>query len=74
MSNSLNIQLTAELRRYVDMRASNDDVYATPSEYIRDLIRKDREHEIVGGILQGIKEAKQGIIYAMTPMDIFNEK
>lgn len=73
MSDSLNVQLTPVLRQYVDMRAGGGDVYATPSEYIRDLIRKDRESEIVGGILQGIREAKQGILYEMTAMDIFNE-
>jgi len=44
MSSSLNIQLTDELRRYVDQRASDDDVYSTPSEYIRDLIRRDMEN------------------------------
>jgi Arc/MetJ-type ribon-helix-helix transcriptional regulator len=43
MSSSLNIQLTDELRRYVDQRASDNDVYSTPSEYIRDLIRRDME-------------------------------
>lgn len=43
MSSSLNIQLTDELRRFVDERAGDDDIYATPSEYVRDLIRRDME-------------------------------
>lgn len=43
MGSSLNIQLTDVLRQYVDMRASDNDIYSTPSEYIRDLIRKDME-------------------------------
>ncbi len=43
MSNTLNIQLTNELRRFVDEHSSEDDVYSTPSEYIRDLIRRDYE-------------------------------
>ncbi|MBF0440075.1 MAG: hypothetical protein HQL93_13285 [Magnetococcales bacterium] len=34
MSNSLNMSLTTELRRFVDMRANDNDVYLTPSEYI----------------------------------------
>ncbi|MGO8855487.1 MAG: hypothetical protein ACLQO1_07225 [Steroidobacteraceae bacterium] len=33
--------MTDALRKYVDERASDKDVYATPSEYIRDLIRQD---------------------------------
>ncbi len=74
MSNSLNIQLTAELRRYVDMRASDDDVYATPSEYIRDLIRKDRALNFRNDMLQSIREAKQGLAIEISPMDIFNEE
>ena len=32
MSSSLNVQLTDALRKYVDERASDRDVYATPSE------------------------------------------
>lgn len=43
MSSSLNVSLTDELRRFVDSRASDQDVYSTPSEYIRDLIRRDME-------------------------------
>ncbi len=43
MSSTLNIQLTNELRQFVDARSSDDDVYSTPSEYVRDLIRRDME-------------------------------
>ena len=74
MSNSLNIQLTAELRRYVDERASDDDVYATPSEFVRDLIRKDRAQRIAGSIAQGLREIGQGQSVQATAMDIFNEE
>lgn len=58
MSSSLNIQLTNELRQFVNARASDDDVYSTPSEYVRDLIRRDmeacnkhRQHEIASMLL-----------------------
>lgn len=34
MSNRLNVRLTDQLRRYVEERASDKDVYATPSECI----------------------------------------
>jgi hypothetical protein len=44
VSSTLNIQLTEALRKYVDERASDKDVYATPSEYIRDLIRQDMQN------------------------------
>ena len=41
MASTLNVQLTDQLRAFVDRRASDKDLYATPSEYIRDLIRRD---------------------------------
>ena len=72
MSNSLNIQLTTELRKYVDERAI--DVYGTPSEFVRDLIRKDRAQRVVGGIVQGLREIRQGKSVKKTAMDVFNEE
>ena len=74
MSNSLNIQLTTELRRYVDERASDHDVYATPSEFVRDLICKDRAQRVVGSIVQGLREIRQGESVKKTAMDVFNEE
>ena len=57
MSSSLNVQLTDELRRYVDERASDKDVYATPSEYIRDLIRQDMQDRAVAlNVLEGLDD------------------
>jgi antitoxin ParD1/3/4 len=47
LSSSLNVQLTDALRKYVDERASDKDVYATPSEYIRDLIRQDMQDRAI---------------------------
>jgi antitoxin ParD1/3/4 len=73
MSSSLNIQLTTELRRYVDERASDNDVYATPSEFVRDLIRKDRAQRVTEGIVQGLREISDGKSMKITAIDIFNE-
>ncbi len=61
MSSSLNVQLTDTLRKYVDERASDRDVYATPSEYIRDLIRQDMQDRAVAlNVLEGLQDLKQG--------------
>lgn len=73
MDHSLNIPLTSELRRYVDARANDSDVYATPDEFVRDLIRKDRAQQVVGCIAQGLHEIRHGQAIAITAMDIFNE-
>ena len=61
MSNSLNVSLTTELRRFVDERASDDDVYSTPSEYVRDLIRRDMEaRDAMRRIMRGLDDFKRG--------------
>lgn len=74
MPTSLNVTLTGELRHYVDSRASDSDVYATPSEYIRDLIRRDMEDwRIVSGVVQGLREVGQGDFATESILDILNE-
>lgn len=74
MRNSLNIQLTSELPRYVDERSGDNDVYATPSEFIRDLICKDRAQRVVGGIVQGLQEIRPGQSVKKIAIDIFSEE
>ncbi|PSB68577.1 hypothetical protein C7B61_00110 [filamentous cyanobacterium CCP1] len=74
MSSTLNVQLTNELRRYIDMRASDNDVYATPSEYIRDLVRRDMEDfAIVSDVVQGLREVKAGEFVSESILDILDE-
>jgi len=74
MASTLNIQLTDELRRHVDMRASDNDVYATPSEYIRDLVRRDMEDwAIVSVVVQGLKEVSKGEFVKETILDVLHE-
>jgi antitoxin ParD1/3/4 len=60
VSSSLNVQLTDALREYVNERASDKDLYATPSEFIRDLIRQDMQDRAVAqNILEGLDDLKQ---------------
>jgi antitoxin ParD1/3/4 len=74
MSSSLNVQLTDELRRYVDERASDKDVYATPSEYIRDLIRQDMQDRAVAlNILEGMADLRQGRFSDKSILDLKEE-
>jgi Arc/MetJ-type ribon-helix-helix transcriptional regulator len=53
LSSSLSVQLTDALRKYVDERVSDKDVYATPSEYIRDLM-------VALNILEGLDDLRHG--------------
>jgi antitoxin ParD1/3/4 len=74
MSSTLNVQLTNALRRYIDMRASDDDVYATPSEYIRDLVRRDMEEwAIASSVVQGLKELAREEFVPESILDVLHE-
>ncbi|MBX3179092.1 MAG: hypothetical protein KF886_17185 [Candidatus Hydrogenedentes bacterium] len=75
MASSLNLSLTDELRRYVDLRASDNDLYATPSEYIRDLIRRDmQDWTIVRDVAQGLREMRAGEFVSESILDILDEE
>lgn len=53
---SLNISLPGEMKRYVEGQVASGD-YGTPSEFIRDLIRKDklaRVREIEASLLSAL--------------------
>jgi antitoxin ParD1/3/4 len=74
VSSSLNIQLTDALREYVDERASDKDVYATPSEYIRDLIRQDMQDRAVAlNVLEGLDDLKRGRFSSKSILDLKDE-
>lgn len=74
MASSLNLSLTDELRRFVDSRAGDEGLYSTPSEYVRDLIRRDmQDWKIAADIAQGIREVAEGRFASESILDILNE-
>lgn len=74
MSSSRNVQLTHTLRKYVDERASDKDVYVTPSEYIRDLIRQDmQDHAVAMNVLEGLADLRQGRFSDKSILDLKSE-
>jgi len=74
VSSSLNVQLTDALRKYVDERSSDKDVYATPSEYIRDLIRQDmQDHAVTTNILEGLDDVRKNRFSTQSILDIDDE-
>jgi len=65
MTRSLHVSLPDEMRAYVDLRTNGKNAYATPSEYVRALIRMDMEKEserlyIFGELLKSAEEIKNG--------------
>lgn len=55
---SLNISLPEALKEYVEGQVSSGD-WGTPSEYIRDLIRQDKERRLLN-LEQDLIAAAQG--------------
>lgn len=75
MASSLNVSLTDELRAFVNSRTGDRGVYATPSEYLRDLIRRDMEAQgLVAQVIGGLGDIKYGRFSDTSIMDIADEK
>lgn len=64
MSRSLNLSLTDELRSYIDSRCGDGTTFATPSEFVRAVLRekKDREESaaVRSGVLAGYRDVLDG--------------
>lgn len=64
MSSTLNLSLTDELRAFVDRNCGDGTLYATPSEFVRDLLREKKERleaaQIRDAILEGYRDALKG--------------
>lgn len=74
MASSLNLSLPDELRAYIDSRIGDNSVYSTPSEYLRDLIRRDMEiQDVATHVLAGIDDIKHDRFVDQSILDIGND-
>ena len=74
MASSMNLSLTDELRDFVDSRTGDAGVYATPSEYLRDLIRHDMEAQTtVAHVMGGLDDLAHGRFSDKSILDIAEE-
>jgi antitoxin ParD1/3/4 len=68
MSTSINLSLTDELRAFVDANSGDGTLYATPSEFVRDLLRQQKRRQEAAAardaILEGYDDAVRGRIHA----------
>jgi antitoxin ParD1/3/4 len=62
MSSSLNLSLTDELRAFVDEHSGDGTLYATPSEFVRDVLRQRKRQLEAEKLREGIFEGFQDII------------
>lgn len=64
MSSSINLSLTDELRAFVDANSGDGTLYATPSEFMRDLLRQQKCRQEAAAardaILEGYQDAVDG--------------
>ena len=64
MANTLNLSLTDELRAFIDGNSGEGTLYATPSEFVRDLLRQKKaelEAKVArDAILEGYQDAIAG--------------
>lgn len=75
MASSLNLSLTDELRKFVDSRTGENGFYSTPSEYLRELIRKDmNEQGVVSNVLVGLEDIKEGRFSNKSIMELIEEE
>lgn len=61
---TMNISLPDELRQFVDQRIQSEG-YGTSSEYIRELIRRDRDRaQLREYLLDGLRSGRGGVMDA----------
>ncbi len=67
MASTLNLSLTDELRAFVDGQSGDGTMYATPSEFVRDLIRKHKQQmeaeHLRAGVIEGFQDAAGGRVH-----------
>jgi antitoxin ParD1/3/4 len=62
MANSLNLSLTDELRAFIDKNSGDGTLYATPSEFVRDILRRHKAQEEAAQVRDALIEGYQDAI------------
>jgi len=64
MASSLNLSLTDELREFIDSNCGDGTLYATPSEFVRDVLRQRKQQleaeQVRDSIIAGYRDAIAG--------------
>jgi antitoxin ParD1/3/4 len=68
MGSTLNLSLTDELREFIDRNCGDGTLYATPSEFVRDLLRQKKLQQEAAAardaIIAGYQDAIAGRVVA----------
>lgn len=61
---SLNISLTDAMKKFINSQSGKGTLYATPSEYVRDLIRHEQDRleaaDVRNSVIEGYQDAIHG--------------
>ncbi len=66
MASTINLSLTDELRSFIDSNCGKDGLYATPSEFLRDLLREKKERQEAAAIRDGVLEGYRDLLEGKT--------
>jgi len=68
MSERINARLSQPLAEFVERMVGEAGLYETPSEYVRDLIRRDMERRdgqfVQAAVLAGYRDVAEGRVFA----------
>ena len=62
MASTLNLSLTDELRAFVDENSGDGTLYATPSEFMRDVLREKKQRLEAAKMRDSILDGFQDLI------------
>jgi len=64
MASTINLSLTDELRSFIDENCGDNGLYATPSEFLRDLLRERKQKQeaaaLRDSVLEGYRDLMKG--------------
>lgn len=63
---SINLSLTDELRTFIDSNSGNGTLFATPSEFLRDVLREKKNRIEAASTRDAILEGYQDLIEGRT--------
>jgi len=66
MSSTINLSLTDELRAFVDANCGDGTDFATPSEFVRSMLREEKERQEAASLRRAIIEGYMDAIAERT--------
>jgi len=66
MSRSINLSLTDELRSFIDQNSGDGTLYATPSEFVRSVLRERKERAEAAALRDAVLEGYDDLAHGRT--------